>query len=77
VGHPLSTRLIARTAVVAGFVVVLAVAGRPGWLAALLGLSLVLVWAAPFLLASNRRPVPDPAAPVLPLVEPEEAGPGL
>ncbi|MGY1808697.1 hypothetical protein ACI8AF_15120 [Blastococcus sp. SYSU D00669] len=55
-GHPLTTRVVARTVVVGGYVLVLAVAGRPGWLAALLGLLLVGVWAAPFLLATNRRP---------------------
>jgi hypothetical protein len=55
-GHPRSTRTAARTAVVAGYVAVLAAAGDPGWIAALLGLALVGVWAAPFLLATNRRP---------------------
>ncbi|MGY1604009.1 hypothetical protein [Geodermatophilus sp. SYSU D00815] len=55
-GHPLSTRTAARTAVVGVYVVVLAVAGRPGWLAALLVVLLAAVWAAPFLLATNRRP---------------------
>jgi hypothetical protein len=74
-GHPITTRTAARTAAVAGYVLVLAVAGRPGWLAAVLGLVLVGVWAAPFLLATNRRPGVPPAAPALPAVEPREAGP--
>jgi len=74
-GQPLTTRTLARTVVVAAYVIVLAVAGRPGWLAALLGVALVGVWAAPFLLVTNRRPAVPPPGPALPVVEPREAGP--
>ena len=77
-GHPTSTRTYARTAVVAVYVVALALAGRPGWLAALLGVPLVAVWAAPLLLVTNRRRRPAEARrPVVaePAVEPQEAGP--
>jgi hypothetical protein len=73
--HQLTTRAVARTVVVGAYVVLLAVAGRPGWLAALLGMALVGVWASPFLLATNRRAAVPPPAPVLPVVEPREAGP--
>ncbi|WP_448625974.1 hypothetical protein [Geodermatophilus sp. URMC 64] len=68
-GHPLTTRTLARTVVIGAFVVALAVAGRPGWLATLLGVLLVGVWAAPYLLVSNRR------RPVRVVAEPREAGP--
>jgi|GraSoiStandDraft_5_1057265.scaffolds.fasta_scaffold261088_1 hypothetical protein len=72
-GHPLSTATIGRTVVVGGYVLALALAGRPVWLAVLLGLTLVLVWAAPAVLAPpRRRPAVLPAA--LPVVEAEEAG---
>jgi hypothetical protein len=74
-GHPLTTRTVARTVVVGAFVVALAVAGRPDWLAALLGVLLVGVWAAPFLLVTNRRRAVPPPAPSLPVAEPREAGP--
>ena len=70
--HPLAARTAGRTAVVAIFVSVLAVAGRPGWLAAVLGVALVAVWAAPFLLVTNRRAA---VPPVLPVPEPRETGP--
>jgi hypothetical protein len=52
--HP--TRAIGRTVVVAGWLMVLAVAGDPVWLAVPLGAALVLVWASPYLLLTNRRP---------------------
>jgi hypothetical protein len=74
-GSPLTTRTLARTVVIGAFVVALAVAGRPGWLAALLGVLLVGVWAAPFLLVTNRRSSVPPAAPSLPVAEPRKAGP--
>jgi hypothetical protein len=54
---PHVTRTIGRTAVVAGWLMALAVAGDPAWLAVLLGAVLVLVWASPYLLVTNRRPV--------------------
>jgi hypothetical protein len=52
-----SIRTVGRTAVVATWLLVLAVAGRPVWAGVLLGVALVLVWASPYLLASNRRQV--------------------
>jgi hypothetical protein len=65
-GHPVSTRLAARAVVVTVYLVVLALAGRPGWLAVLLGLALGAVFAAPFLLATNRRRA-APEGPGLPV----------
>ena len=55
-----SIRTVARTAVVATWLFVLALAGRPVWAAVLLGTVLVLVWASPYLLASFRRPAQSP-----------------
>jgi hypothetical protein len=52
-------RTLGRTAVVGAWLVVLAVAGRPVWAAVLLGVVLVLVWAAPYVLETNRRPAVD------------------
>jgi hypothetical protein len=48
-GHPVTTRAIGRTVVVGLYLA--ALAGRPIWLAVLLGVALALVWAAPVLLA--------------------------
>jgi hypothetical protein len=62
---PIPVRTAGRTAVVSTWLAVLAVAGRPVWLAVLLGFVLVGVWASPLLSATNRRavvPAPDPAA---------------
>ena len=70
--HPLSPRTIGRTAVVAGFLVALAVAGRPIPLAVLMGLLLVGVWAAPLVLAPARHRAAAPI--VVPVVDPEEPG---
>lgn len=42
-----TTAALGRTLAVAGYLVVLAVAGRPAWLAVLLGLALVVVWVLP------------------------------
>jgi hypothetical protein len=72
---PLSTRTIGRTVVVGGYVAVLALAGRPIWLAAVLGVVLALVWAAPLVLnpTRHRGPVVGPAP--LPVVDPTEPGP--
>jgi hypothetical protein len=53
--HP-STATVGRTVVLGTWLVVLAVAGRPAWRAVLLGVALVLVWASPYLLATNRLP---------------------
>ena len=50
-GHPVTTRAIGRTVVVGLYLVALALAGRPIWLAVLLGVALALVWVAPLLLA--------------------------
>jgi hypothetical protein len=58
VTDPLVTRAVGRSAVVLGYLVALAVAGRPVWLAALLGVALVLVWASPLLMTRRRRPWP-------------------
>jgi hypothetical protein len=69
---PIPVRAAGRTAVVSTWLAVLAVAGRPVWLAVLLGLVLVGVWASPLLSATTRRavvPTPDLA------VDPREAGP--
>jgi hypothetical protein len=75
-GHEPSARTIGRTVVVASWLVALAVAGRPAWAAVLLGLFLVLVWASPLLLATNRRsPARGLVTPHRPVVEPREAGP--
>ena len=60
-----SIRTVARTAVVATWLFVLALAGRPVWAAVLLGAVLVLVWASPYLLAApgdRRRPRAWPGA---------------
>lgn len=73
-GHPMSTRLAARTVVVVTYVVALALAGSPGWLAVLLGLALGAVFASPFLLTTNRRPAAVPAR-GLPVAASREAGP--
>ena len=53
-GHPVTTRAIGRTVVVGLYLVALAFAGRPIWLAVLLGVALALVWAAPLLLAPTQ-----------------------
>ena len=69
---PIPVRAAGRTAVVSTWLAVLAVAGRPVWLAVLLGLVLVGVWVSPLLSATTRRavvPPPDLA------VDPQEAGP--
>lgn len=71
--HPHATRTVGRTVVVATWLVVLAVAGEPVWLAVLLGGALVLVWASPFLLAVNRHPALR--APTRPGAAPGHAGP--
>ena len=56
-----SIRTVGRTAVIAVWVLVLAVAARPVWAGVLLAAVLVLVWASPYLLGSNRRPARNPA----------------
>jgi hypothetical protein len=53
--HPHTTRTVGRTVVVAVWLLALAVAAEPAWLAVPLGLALVLVWASPYLLVTNRR----------------------
>jgi hypothetical protein len=74
--HPHTTRTIGRTVVVVAWLLVLAVAGEPDWAAALLGAVLVLVWASPYLLVTNRRAAASPvAAPAA--VEPGSAGPSV
>ena len=49
-----STRFIPGNAIAVMWLLVLAIAGRPIWLAALLGLVIVLVALAPMLLAGRR-----------------------
>jgi hypothetical protein len=72
-----STRTAGRTVVVGTWLLALAVAGRPSWAAVLLGALLVLVWASPYVLATNRRSsARRTVAPPGPLVEPGNAGPG-
>jgi hypothetical protein len=75
-GHPITVRTAARTAVVGSWVLVLAVAARPGWVALLLALVLIAVWASPLLSATNRHVALPLADPELSAVEPREAGPG-
>ena len=53
--HQWSTATIGRTVVVGGYLVAVVLAGRPAWLVLLLGVLLVGVWSAPFLLAPPRR----------------------
>jgi hypothetical protein len=72
---PITVRVAGRTAVVSTWLAVLAVAGRPVWLAVLLGLVLVGVWAAPLLSATTRRALLPAEGPEL-AVEPREAGSG-
>lgn len=68
---PLVTRAVGRSTVVLGYLVALAIAGRPAWLAVLLGVALVLVWASPLLMTRGRptrgrprsRPHPRPRMP--------------
>jgi hypothetical protein len=70
-----SIRTVGRTVVVGSWLLALAVAGRPASAAVVLGLLLVLVWASPYLLITNRRaPLPRVGARP-PVVEPREAGP--
>jgi hypothetical protein len=65
---------VGRTVVVAIWLFTLAVAGRPDWLAAPLAIVLVLVWASPYLLATNRRSAA--VASRRPVVGPGKAGSG-
>jgi hypothetical protein len=67
---PPSTPIAGRTVVLGTWLLVLAVAGRPAWFAVLLGMSLMLVWASPYVLATNRRS----SARSRLLVEPGEPG---
>ena len=55
-----SIRTIGRTVVLATWLLVVAVAGRPVWAGVLLGVALLLVWASPYLLVENRRPRKSP-----------------
>jgi hypothetical protein len=59
-GHLVVTRFLGPTVVAWSWLLILAIAGRPWWLAVLLGAAIVLVWLSPFLLAANRqRPAPS------------------
>jgi hypothetical protein len=51
----LSTSTIGRTVVVGGYLVAVVLVGRPVWLALLLGVLLVGVWVAPFVLDPPRK----------------------
>jgi len=51
-GHPAT---IGRTVFVGAYLVALAVAGEPVWLAVLLGVALLLVWVAPLVLDPSRH----------------------
>ena len=73
---PIPARTAGRSAVVSVWLAVLVLAGRPVWLAVLLGVALVGVWASPLLSATTRRAVLPPAEVPEPVVEPREAGPG-
>jgi len=64
VTDPVAGRLVLRTVVVGAYVFVLAVAGGPAWLTALLSVALLAVWAAPLLLATNRGPSKQRTRPV-------------
>jgi Zn-dependent protease with chaperone function len=50
-----TTRTIARSLVVAGWLLALAIAGEPAGLAVSLAAALALVWACPYLLVTTRR----------------------
>ena len=54
-GHAVWAPVIGRSVVVAAYLVALAVAGRPVWLAVLLGVALALVWVAPLVLDPSRH----------------------
>jgi hypothetical protein len=72
---PHTTRTLGRTVVVGSWLAILAVAAESAWLALLLGVVLTLVWAAPFLLISNRHPRAARSAAPRPVVGPRPAGP--
>jgi len=54
-GQPGSGAMIGRGVVVGAYLLALAVAGRPVWLALLLGVALLLVWVAPQLVDPARH----------------------
>jgi hypothetical protein len=58
-----------RTVVVLGFLLALALAGRPGWMSTALGLALVAVWAAPLVVRRHHR-IAVPAAAEAPAEHP-------
>lgn len=72
--RPVSVATIGRTVVVGGYLVAVAIAGRPVWLAVFLGICLVLVWGAPLVLAPPRHPSPPGSAFLA--AGPRDAGPG-
>ena len=53
--HLPSVPTVCRTVVVLGFLLALALAGRPGWSTAALGPVLVAVWLAPLLVRHARH----------------------
>ena len=65
-----STSAICRTVVVLGYLLAVALVGRPVWTTALAGLGLVAGWAAPLMLAHRRHRAEAPAL----TLQPGEAG---
>jgi hypothetical protein len=55
---------VCRTAVVLGFLLALALAGRGGWATGALAVALVGVWLAPLLVRHGAHPAPVVAEPV-------------
>ena len=53
---------VCRTVVVLGFLLALALAGRPGWTSVVPALALVAVWVAPLVVRHRRRVVVPVAA---------------
>jgi hypothetical protein len=61
-----SPSTICRTVITLGYVLAVALAGRPVWGTAVAAFGLVGVWAAPLLLAHARHPAPVPAPALVP-----------
>ena len=70
----LSMAAICRTVVVLGYLVAVALAGRPVWETAVAALGLTAVWVAPLVLAHHRHRADQPAAVPALVVQPGEAG---
>jgi hypothetical protein len=65
---------VCRTVVVLGYLVAVALAGRPVWETAVAALGLSAVWTAPLLLAHHRHRAELPAAVPALVVQPGETG---